>query len=93
MAVVNLRVVNDNPNEKDRYRADIAFQKMHRAFKRLTKRLGFIREYKRRQEFETNSEKSKRKAKEAFLRRIREENESTRERPPREPFGVPPSAF
>ena len=83
--VVNLKVVNDNPNAKDRFAADMAFQKMHRAFKRLTKRLGFIREYKRRQEFESNSERRTRKHKESILRRLREEQESTRERPPKDP--------
>ena len=75
----NLKVFNDDPSSYP------AFMKMHKAFKRLTKRLGFIREYKRRQEFESNTQRIKRKRKEAHLRRIREEQESYKEQAPREP--------
>ena len=82
--VVHLRVVNDNPNAKFKEEVDAAFRKMHTIFKRQYKKLGIGVEYRRRSEFESESEKRKRKRREAALPRVKEEYESTRERPPRD---------
>ena len=76
---VNLRVVNDNPNAKGKEESDAAFRKMHQIFKTQTKKLRIINEYRRKQEFETQSEKRKRKQREAALRRIKDETQPTRE--------------
>ena len=56
------------------------FDNMLRVFKKRVGECGVIPLFKRYQRFESQSEKIKRKQKESILRRIKEANESERER-------------